>query len=515
MKEGVGQIYTLSAPTAGWNARVPLPKVPEDCALSLINWFPDSWGVKKRNGTLRKTATAFTSGCETLIPYNKPDGTQKILACGDHTIQLVNADGTKTDNTNGCTITSNRWQYVQFYDKLFMVNGADRCLTYDGTTLTVAGFTYNGGADANLSNVQVYNERLWFTCQGVLYYGGTRYITGALTASTIQYQFQKGGALLFVGGSTWNLSQTALAVLVIATDQGEILIYSGDPNDTSWNLEGHFFIPRPVGPRAFFLFGAEMNIITELGVYRLSEIREGSSLEQLGRYIRASQEIDKAFAIAGQQFYSNFGWGACTYTRGDMLIVNVPVSATQSVQYVMSTLNGAWCQFQNINALSWCISNGYAYYGGIDGHVWQFDVGQNDGAYPSYGAAASYSGDAIVCSGQTAFTPCGDDRVNKAFKLIRPILTTDGDATLSIALNTNFLSNSTLTPVSITGSGNSAWDNDTWDNAAWADPDVAILDWTSVDGRGLNCSVVFGGSFKDVDIELLGFHIQFEGGGAL
>lgn len=508
MRELTGRIYPLSAPTAGWVDRIPLPKMPEDTALALVNLFPDTTGVRKRNGYEAITAAPFTSGCESVMSFNKSDGTVELLAAGDLDISVIDlSTGLKTAKKGACTVSSNRWQHVQFYDSLFCVNGADRCLRYTGTgDFAAAGFTMDGSPDDDLAGVHIYKERLYFIKGASLWYGDTRAVSGALTELDLSYQLSKGGYFQFCGSSTFDIGDDSIEALVVVSSQGEVLVFSGsDPEDTTtWKLHGHFYIGRPFGNRSFFSMGDGCQIVTESGVYALADIVAGkTAMDETGRKTRATEDVDKAFSRSSQFFGSLYGWEGLYYPRGNMMIVNVPLSATVAVQFVMNTLTGAWCQFTGMNAECWCESNRFAYFGGFDGHLYRFDTVQNDNGSPIY------------VHGETAFTACDDITMKKAFALIRAIVTSTADVSLTLGINTDFRRGALESPVSIEGGGTAIWDSALWDAEQWADLDDVNLDWHTVAGSGLVMNVTFTGLLKDLDLEILGFFIQYNPGGAL
>ena len=508
-------IYPMSAPTQGWIDRIPLPKMPEDSAIVLVNFFPTKTGVKKRNGYERMTETAFTSACETIMSFNKSDGTKVLLACGDNDIDRINLSAhTRTAVEGASVITSNRWQYVQFYDSIFIANGADRVLSWNGSgSFAAAGFTIGGSADDDLTAPFIYKERLYFVKGASVFYGNTRAVSGALEEFDFSYQLTKGGKVLFGGSSTFDVGEDSTEVFIVATDQGEVLVYTGSyPGDpTTWQIHGHYYLGQPFGVRSFCNMGGELHIITELGVYPISQVLSGAvNRDETGRQVRASENIDNAFTNAAKYFFDLFGWEGLFYPRGNMFIVNGPLNTESSVQFVMNTLTGAWCKFQGMDAASWCVSDRYAYFGGFDGHVYRFDTVQNDGAY-----STTVAGTGVNVHGETAFTWCGDETMNKDYLLVRAITLSTAKVSLTLGINANFQRGALESPIELEGAEVAEWDVALWDDAEWSDLEKVNLDWKAVAGAGLNMNLVFSGILKDIDLEILGFHIQYKPGGAL
>lgn len=515
MREGIGRIYTMSAPVAGWNRKLPLPSVPEIFALSLVNWIPTATGVKKRGGSERMTDTAFTSACETVLGINLEDGTSQVIVAGDNDLMTVNlTTHARSSVKGGSTITSNRWQFTQFYDRIFVANGADRVLSYNGTgNFAAAGFTISASPDDNLYSPFAYRERLYF-CKGtsIFYTQNVREITGALDEFDFATILTKGGKLLFGMSSTFNIGDHSQELFVVVSSEGEVIAYEGsDPSDISWDIVGHFYLPRSPNYSAFFAAGAGLQIITEQGVISLSEvINPSADTKKTGRYLAATSNIDDAFASAMKNAFSNYGWCGVNHTHGNLLIINVPVSSNRSIQFVQNTLTeGAWCSFEGFNAASWFVSGDYAYFGGFDGHLYRYDSAQNDNVFEAS------EGDGINCRGETAFTYAGDQNTLKMFLQALPIVYTTGDATLNIGVNVTFGRNASVSPVQISGTTGGFWDDAEWDVDDWADNESIFLEWKSIEGSGINCSIVFSGTLTSVDMQILGFLLQVADGGVI
>lgn len=519
MRERVGQIYPMPAPTSGWNKKLPLPAIPETFALDMMNFFPTSTGIRKRNGYERVSADKFTSSCETVMSLNKEDGTCILISAGDHKLYSNNVttfartDITGTVSTTSA-ITSNKWQWIQFYDKIFLANGTDRVRSWDGSanTTAVANFTIGGAEDSGLHSPHTYNERLYFLKGTSIWYGNTRAINGVLTEYDLASILTRGGVLLFAGSSTGDIGSGMQEMFVAVTSQGEVLAFTGAIGESTWSLVGHFYLPRAMGRTSFVQMGSDIQLITNQGVIPMSEVLNPTPQDQkTGRYMRASESIDKAFSEAASNGKTLHGWCGVHYDNSDMLIINVPISSTISHQYVMNTLTeGAWTYFSGMNAASWCLLDGDAYFGGTDGHVYRFDKVQNDGVY------TNVDGSGVRVNLETAFSYCGDPKMIKGFKLIKPLIySTVAEANLSITINTNFQRGAQISPDSITGVSAGSWDVGEWDVDAWDDAMNATFGWRDVEGAGVNCSLLISGILKDMDLEILMFFIQFEPGGSL
>src|SRR5690606_3161286 len=92
-----------------------------------------------------------------------------------------------------------------------------------------------------------------------------------------------------------------------------------------------------------------------------------------------TERIQRVMNQSARLYKDNFGWQLISYPRGTRAILNVPIDENEEQQqYVMNTLNGAWCQFTGMNANCWELLLDNPYFGGNTGFVYQADVGSTD-----------------------------------------------------------------------------------------------------------------------------------------
>jgi len=140
--------YVVSAPVGGLNARDALSAMPETDAILLDNWFVQPTWVELRRG--KTTLATFTGTAQSVMAYNSLTGTNQLYA------GAMNASvGSiyRVDNANGGSagaavvggsgntiqaVTGAQYDWVQFgtgnAEILYLVNGLDNPLIYDGTT---------------------------------------------------------------------------------------------------------------------------------------------------------------------------------------------------------------------------------------------------------------------------------------------------------------------------------------------------------------------------------------------
>lgn len=519
------QITTIPAPVGGWNARDPLAAMPPSDAVELINMFPDSRSVKKRNGYRRVTTAAGSGNIETLINFDEADGGKTLIACGSdnkiYTVTTGSVDNTASETTKvgTPTITEQRWQYTQFGSHVIMVNGTNAPLyiyddsgtvKYSASNSASAAFTAPGGGTlSDAVNISSYKSRVYLVPKDSqeVWYGGVDSTAGALTKFDLQYELSLGGHIVYAGSATRNIGATMQNLWFALSSEGEIFAYQGDyPGSATWSVVGQFFIPKPLGRRSVFHLGADAHIITELGIVPLSTVLSGQQTG--GKYAVLTDKIDREFVEAAKYYGSNEGWEAVNYPRGNFLLINVPVAANSEFkQYVMNTITGAWCEFYNITSCSWALHDGKIYFGSNNGAVYEADYGTNDNL------TATSGGVAILARGMFAYNHFGRPHSKKHFKQIRPLIQGLDTVSLSYKWNTDFKNITIPTPASYGGTAGVLWDEGAWDTADWAGGNVTTDEWENVPGLGYFGALRFAASVIDAEVELIGLGINFEEGG--
>lgn len=173
------QGWVVAAPVGGLNARDALANMPETDAVTLDNWFCQPTWVELRGG--KKTLATFTGSCETLAAYNALSGSNQLFAgvTASSVGSLYRVDnsgggaGTLVAGGGGPlvqSITGVQYDWVQLgtsaAEVLYLVNGLDNPLLYDGTTWwaitpyvtgTVTGITNAASAVVTINTVSVSN----------------------------------------------------------------------------------------------------------------------------------------------------------------------------------------------------------------------------------------------------------------------------------------------------------------------------------------------------------------------
>jgi hypothetical protein len=302
---------------------------------------------------------------ESLDEFNGSDGTRKLVAFADNRIFDATAAGVSaTDITAGSAITGNRWQTVNFRDRLICVNGLDVARQYDGTTVSDAVYT-GPTTPSDLVHVTSFKNRLYFAERNSarIWYGAVDAITGALTSFDVQSILTRGGNIEFITNWSRESGSGFGDLLVIVSNLGEVVVYSGaSPADSAWTLVGRIDLPVPLGRRAFVPRGNDVIIITERGGIPLSKALALG--ENVGNYDTITDIIQNAFNDAARAQPDAFGWEGLIYPRGRYGLINVPISESlTSHQYIVNLDTGAWCRFKGQDAYCWSLHKERLFFG--------------------------------------------------------------------------------------------------------------------------------------------------------
>jgi hypothetical protein len=498
-----GVARQFPAPVGGLNARDSVANMPASDALILDNIFPERSWVEVRRG-YTSHATGMTGAVETLMDYNGP--TPKLFAVANNSIfDASSAGAVGTAAVTG--LTNNRFQFVNFTNAaasfLIAVNGADGVRTWNGTTWATQ--TITGVTAANLFCVTTWKRRVWFGEQGTTkaWYLATDAVSGAANAIDLGGVWRHGGAIAGIIAPTFDSSAVGLEDYIgFISTRGELALYRGtDPaNPTTFELQGVFLLGAPIGRRFFIQTGGDFALMNVDGVVSLTQAL-GLDRSVVAR-TSVTDKITRLFTEAVQQYGSNFGWSLTVFPEGHRVIVNVPISTTVAIQYVMNTLSGAWCRYTNHNAACWATWQGNLYFGGqAGGIVYRADFGTSD------------NGNDIPWGLKTAFSDFKVPSRLKRFTLLRPLIQATDNPNASIALDVDYGDQPAQNVPSFTNTS-ALWDSAVWDVSSWGGTQT-IRPWVSLGKIGYVGAVRMAGQTRGFTMQLSAFDIVFEPAQAL
>jgi hypothetical protein len=529
---------SIPAPIGGWDTESALADMPPQNAVILENWIPRGSYCQMRRGFVEQ-CTGTPAAVETLIAWHGPQSGDKLFAASGAYLFDVTAAGALPSAAYASAATA-RWNWTNFANAAgkwaILCNGAQNPLKYDGSSWSTNIPTGTGLTATNLKYVMNFKTRLHYAEDNslVVWVTATSAIAGACTKLDLGPIFAKGGYLVGLGRLTLDGGNGPDDYACYLTNQGEVAIYKGsDPSDaTNWFLVGVYTLAKPIGDRAILAYGPDLLILTEVGLLSLSQALSTPIEEQ--RKNSVSRQVATAFADAAKAYGSNFGWQPVLYGgRGGLLIVNVPTAElSTSEQYVRSTSGNAWCRFTGIPAFCWAQANGMVYFGSAAG-IYQWDVGASD------------NGEFIVADALPSFQAFGNRAVRKAFSMVRALMFCPSIVKPSLQVVTDFDKSTipTAIPSTVDAGDISPTDStvvrDDWTGAAgsgyFGSPRLrvslagsATADRVAVTADHADLALIGPSGTDptshiltrpnlplDVEVQLLGFDLMFEGGAVL
>lgn len=463
---------SLPAPVGGWNARDPLAAMPPEDAIVLENWFPKAADVELRPGC-EQWASGFVAEPKALMAWNGPTSRKLFAstATGIYDVTSATAIGASVS-----TVTTGYVQSANFNvaggSYLIVVNGQDKLKLYNGTTwqdidgVSVPAIT--GLATTSLQNVAVLKKRLWFVQKNSMsaWYLPTAAIGGALAEFPLGQVFGRGGHLVAIGNWTIDGGDGSDDYGVFMSSEGEVAVYKGtDPaSAATWQLVGVYYIGEPLGNNCFCKYGGDLLILCQNGLFPLSRALQSTTVD---RSSALTAKIDTAFTEAATLYGGNPGWQAIAFPQGSLVLVNVPVTDGYTEQYVMNSITGAWCKFTGWFATAWEVFDKQLYFAS-DTKTAKAWSGRSD-----FGAA-------VVGRAQQAYSYFKARSRQKHFKLVRPVVTLDGNVTLRIGMDTDYAVSEFTSLTTAAPLVGYVWDTARWDQITWAPGNETKREWATI-----------------------------------
>jgi len=466
-------VQSIQAPLGGWNAKNSIAAMPEGDAIKLINFFPTTVDCVLRGGNSAHS-TGITGTTESLPVYNAEDGSSEMFACTSTDVYNASAAGAAT--AESLTVTNGKWQTINFGDGtnhyLIMVNGVDAPYYYNGTTWTlitgVSSPALTGPTLTGLINVTSYNGRLFFIEKDTLsfWYLAAGAAGGALTEFKLDSFAKRGGYLMWAATWTFDGGDGQDDYIVFMTSQGEVIVYRGtDPSTAAnWVKIGTYYLGKPLGRRSFVQFGGDLIALTQNGAYPLSKSLQSASINES---VALTDKIEKAFNEAALIYGTNFGWDCTLYPLKSALLFNVPFAeGGQHKQYVMNTITGSWCEFDNWDGECFAVYKDDLYFGAstVVQKAWN---------------GTSDNGDEIIAIGKTAFNYFGMQSQQKKMNLFRPMLQVNGSINFLTGFDMDYEDKEISGVSSFSATGSSTWDVSQWDVGLWSSGLKTVRKWVS------------------------------------
>jgi hypothetical protein len=518
-------VFPFQAPLKGLDVSQPLPGGDPLTAIRLQNLIPRVYGCMLRRG-YKQWCTNMGGEIRALTLFQPAAGDPQFFACSsdgnvyDVTAQLPSASTPPIAYTSIGADFDGEYSWTNFTTAagvhyLVQVCEGAGMWVYDGATWTeiVAGTgpMQIDGVDPHVFDfVMIWKSRLWFIEQNstVAWYLPVGQIAG--TAKPFDF-----GSLLPHGGSLAGLSSWTIDGgdgmdddLVIISTMGDILIYKGtDPDEAStFQLSGRWYIGRvPVGRRFMTQFSSDIAILSERGLCFLSELLRGQ-----GFFVNATiaQNVNAELAKDVSQRLHLRYWEVRFLPHEQLIIINMPATASGEIQYAYEVNNKAFCTLYGMPMLTADNINGLSYFGDDSGSVWLAFEGNSDGAID--GVAGKDLQGVVL----TSFQPMGEGVRLKRFLMVRPSFLSNSAPAVQVALNSEWNAQSPAGAPAYTASGASLWDSGVWNLAVWSGESRTYEAWVGAQGTGRYAALsmqVRG----EADTVFVGWQALVEAGGIL
>lgn len=474
-----GKTKTLPAPTGGWNTRDNVANMPVNKATVLDNWFPQAANVVLRSGCVQ-WATGLPSTPRSLFQYAGKSSSKMFAACntGIYDVTAQGAvGGVAAALTNGYCGSVMFDNVAGHY--LIVVNGTDSMWRYDGTTWTSVAGAITGVATNTLFAAHAFKKKLWFLQNNSMsaWYLATSAIIGAATEFPLGTIFTKGGYLVAMGTWTIDGGSGMDDQLVFVSSEGELAVYKGtDPDvSTAWALVGVFYLGEPLGKRCLTKYGGDLLYLSQNGLFPLSKALLSTSINY---HSALSDEIGPTFADHSSLYRNNEGWQPFVHPQGSALIVNVPISVGARIdQFVMNTVNQAWCRFKGWTASCWAMMEEEAYFA------------SGTSTYKSF-SGTSDAGANIPAIAQQAYSYLDSRAQTKHVKMLRPLLKSDQAVNAQLAVSVDFNDQVTYSQAAMPAVPAAVFDSSTFDNSYWGADLLSINTWRTVAAPEGYCAAV-------------------------
>jgi hypothetical protein len=479
-----GQVNDLRV----WSDVRTAAEISANYQLELVGTETGLIGYWQMNGTIGASVTTvadLSSGSNTLtdtgagdLTYVRADNMSDYVTNIDTVIEFFNgvtrrllaASPTNIYNATSAgaapslagSFTNGRWQTSMMNGIMGLVNGDDVPQEFDGTT--VSPNTISGPTIANLSGINVFKNRSYFWEDGSqsFWYSIVDALGAVLTEFALGEVAAQGGSLVAMTSWTKDGGSGPDDFAVFIMSSGEVIVYQGsDPGTAAdWAIVGRYTVPTPLDIRGISKLGGDIALLTDADIILIP-----------AAFSRATPEPSKligAIKVAAPTYRANTGWQAIFYRRKSLLLLNIPISATEFEQYVMNVDTGAPARFIDQASRSWGIFDSDLYFGSTNGIVYQADSGFDD------------NNTNINCDARQAWSDLGSPDI-KQINAFRYVFSGTSGFDAGGDVGFDFV-NAVLNRAVTTGGSGTAWGSP-W-GSAWGSTQEVIQDWTLGAGSG-------------------------------
>jgi hypothetical protein len=489
----IAVIETVPAPIGGLNARDSLVAMPATDAITLVNLWPQSYGVVVRNG-YTEHAIGMVDPVKTIGQWSSVTGTEKMFAWAGTSVWDITTKGlVGAPVVTG--LTNSRWSLVSLVNaagsNLIGVNGADNGFVYNETGLHafilgdgIVPYTWKNIDPKDAISVTIHQRRLWVVKKNssIGWYLPPDAIYGIFESFDFGPLFYKGGYLEYL--ATWTLDDGNGAEdhLVAISNTGIAIVYAGTnpSDDTKWALVGVYNIGQPVlGRRAIAKVGGDLYILTAQGVVSMVNVLASTKVNEASAKFK-SDKIQFLVSKLVNAYKAEDDWQLLFVPSINMLIVNVPRGILSSnEQLVSNQITEAWAMFANMDAAIWTTVSTQPYFGSYDGKVYAAWTGYLDDV-----KLDGTGGSSIKTEVQQAYNYFKSLGTQKEIGLYRMNLIVGSKVNYASSIAYDFVTTSLQEPNQVVPESIATWGISKWGQAKWSGGDKPQREWRVGKGYG-------------------------------
>lgn len=466
------QPVDMAAPYGGLNTRDEIARLAPTDATRMVNWFPGVGNVRVRDGSTTHQSSVGSGNVDTVVEF-RSGAVLKLLAASNGNVY----DATSTPSSLASGFSLNRWQTAMLDGVQGWVNGTDAPQKYDGTTWSA--MTLTGPTAANVIGIMAHRSRTYFFEDGSasFWYSAVNAMGGTVTEFKLGRVGIAGniicmGSINVEGGSdVWGGGGVGNDLAVFVMSSGVAVVYDGDDPGSNWSLVGVYPVGAPIDVRSIARHGSDLYLLTTAGLISVPRLISAGRLDARGM---VSDRIRPTLVAAVDAYRANTGWQVLADATRSMVIVNVPISATEFQQYVMNIETGAWGgPWKGMNARAWGIYNDRLYFGDTAAKVIRY-TGTSD------------NGTAIVGDVQTAFQAVPGSGQCTA---LRGVFKGSGTVTIGLGAQYDYQTTDVSLTTRAIGPTQSDWDSvgvdwEDWEDLWGTPPSITFRQWFSAAGVG-------------------------------
>jgi hypothetical protein len=493
---------SFRSPTLGLMLDDNTASIPDGGALVLDNWYPLSDRVRVMGGSVQRN-TGLAAEVTGIWPY-ETGATRRCFATTTTEIYEVTTAGVAVRYFTGLVNTV--WSTVMFTTSggtfLVMCGAGNIRLLFDGTVFSGTPLiTFPPGTVMqDLAQVWVHANRLFFVKRNSTnaFYLNVDNVGGAAVQFPLGGEFPRGGELLC--GGTWatEVGNSLTSLCAFFSTEGDVVLYEGsDP--ATWTRRNTFSIPRPCGINCLFQSGGDLAIMTEDGLYSMSQIvstqEAALSEKSISKNIRPLWR-----ARAGDTTTTR--WRMIRRSREGMAVV-APVLAGQGapVLFLANIETGAWSTRSGWSPTAIGEFGGQLLYGTVNGRIMQGDTGGSDDGRPY---SSTYIG-SFISDGGASINGRMMQYVVASIETTPPRCSAKYDYDTSIP----------APPPAGAFGERGAWNGGAWDQSIWDGVRQSRKGWQAVEGRGSAVAPMLTYSFSQAltpSIDLIRTDLIYETG---